>query len=665
MYCGLEVFKQIPLKPRFDTGAFSFFQERRGSYNAPAMNRESPVKNRFFVLPLLVLLLISIKPLAGQANQKVFKTVVYIPVGVTLQMKDRHWLESSWATIRSQLHVDKVYLETYRSRKLADESLVSDVKKFFTDQGVEVSGAICFSDEDNGQFVSFTYTKPEDRAYVKHVSEMTAKLFDEIILDDFFFANTKKPSDIAAKGNLSWTDFRLKTMDEVSRDLVVDAARAVNPKVKIIIKYPNWYEHFQGNGYDLAEQPKIFDEIYTGTETRDPVNTDQNLQQYESYEIMRYFDEVAPGRNGGGWVDTYSIRYIDRYAEQLWLTIFGKAREMTLFNYALLLRDATPGERPWANASSNLQWEKISARSNGKPIFASVAGDALDQVKTFAGKLGNPIGIASYRPPHATGEDFLHNFLGMIGIPIELYPIFPSQANVILLTEGASFDPNLVSEVKQQLTAGKTVIMTSGLWHALEGKGVEDLDEIRYTDHKVGATNFIGGFGPGSGTDLGHSDAPILIPQLRFLTNDAWPVVRGIADDNGFPMLLMNEYGSGRLYVMTIPENFADLYRIPGPTLNALRSYILGNFPVRIESPAKVSLFAYDNGTFIVESFQDKSTNVTVLATNAASLTDLVSGQQISGNAHKPRHPAEPATTAFSFDVAPHSYRVFRGGKVN
>ena len=35
---------------------------------------------------------------------------------------------------------------------------------------------------------------------MKHVSEFTAKHFDEIILDDFFFANTKTHSDIAAKG---------------------------------------------------------------------------------------------------------------------------------------------------------------------------------------------------------------------------------------------------------------------------------------------------------------------------------------------------------------------------------------------------------------------------------------------------------------------------------
>ncbi len=595
----------------------------------------------------------------AQTSVKPFKTVVYIPVGVALKMKDRQWLESSWAKIRSQLQVDKVYLETYRSRELADESLVSELKRFFAGQGVEVSGAICFSDSDNGQFVSFTYTKPEDRAYVKHVSEMTARLFDEIILDDFFFANTKKPSDIAAKGDRSWTDFRMQTMDEVSRDLVVGAAKAVNPKVKIIIKYPNWYEHFQGNGYDLMDQPKIFDAIYTGTETRDPVATDQNLQQYESYEIMRYFDEIAPGRNGGGWVDTFDVKYIDRYAEQLWLTVFGKAKEMTLFNYNPLLEEAKQGERPWQTVATNVEWNRIVARAKGKPIFASVAGDALDQIKPFVGKLGAPIGIASYRPPHAVGEDFLHNFLGTIGIPIELHPEFPSNADVILLTQGAAFDPNLVSEIKQQLEAGKTVVMTSGLWHALEGKGAESLDEIRYTDHKVAVTRFIGAFGPGSGSELGASP-PILIPHLRFLTNDAWPVVRGIAGDNGFPMLLMNQYGKGTLYVMTVPENFSDLYLIPDATLNAIRSYVLGNFPVRIEAAAKVSIFAYDNGTFIVESFRDEPAAVTVLATRAAALTDLVSREKLSGTAHKPRHPAEPKSTAFSIKVPPHSYRVFQ-----
>jgi len=85
----------------------------------------------------------------------------------------------------------------------------------------------------------------------------------------------------------------------------------------VTIKYPNWYGHFAGLGFDLEEGPKIFDGIYTGTETRDPDYTEQFLQQYESYQIIATRGHRA-GPQRGGWVDTFSIRYVDRYAEQLW-----------------------------------------------------------------------------------------------------------------------------------------------------------------------------------------------------------------------------------------------------------------------------------------------------------------------------------------------------------
>jgi hypothetical protein len=618
---------------------------------------------RFLRLLVLLSVLVPFTSLVATAvdSQKSFETVVYIPVAGTVKMKDRQWLESSWAAISSQVHVDKVYIETYRSRVLADDQVLEDAKKFFIQHGVKVAGAICYSDSDNGQFVSFTYTKPADRDYVKHVAESTARHFDEIILDDFFFANTKTPSDIAAKGDQSWTDFRVKTMNQVSRDLVVGPARAVNPKVKIIIKFPNWYEHFQGNGYDLDQQPKIFDGIYAGTETRDPVITDQNLQQYEGYAIARYFENIAPGRMGGGWVDTYDIRYLDRYSEQLWLTVFAKAHEMTLFNYLDLLGEPKPGDRPWQDQQTNLNWKRIEDRGKGKPTFASVAGNALDQVKPFIDRLGKPIGIASYRPAHATGEDFLHNFFGMIGIPIELYLSFPKDAGVILITESAKSDPTVVANVKASLEAGKTVILTSGLVRALRGKGMDDLVELRMTGMQEAVTSFIGAFGPGAGTSLGSAISPIFFPQIRFLTNDAWPVIRGIADNNAFPILLMNEYGKGKLFVLTIPANFTDLYEMPEPALNAIRSYVMGDFPVRLEAPAKVSLFAYDNGSFIVESFRDEPAAVTLLVSRGSSVTNLVSGERLTETRDGQRAQDANARrgSAFKVEVQPHSYMVF------
>jgi hypothetical protein len=613
---------------------------------------------------------------ATDASQQSFKTVVYIPVGTVLKMKDHAWLESSWAAISGQVHVDKVYVETYRSRVIADDALIEDVKKFFLDHGVEVAGGVCYSDVDNGQFASFTYTKAADRAYVKQVSELTAKHFDEVILDDFFFANTKTPSDIAAKGPQIWTTFRLKTMDEVSRDLVVGPMKAVNPRVKVIIKFPNWYEHFQGNGYDLENESKIFDGIYAGTETRDPVATDQNLQQYEGYGIVRYFEHIDPGKMGGGWVDTYSLNYIDRYSEQLWLTVFAKAKEMTLFNYSNLLDAAVVGERPWSGVpgtgvpEGGIEWKRIADRAKGVPTYATVAGEALDQVKPFIGKLGKPIGIASYRPYNGLGEDFLHNFFGMIGVPVEIYPTFPKDADVVLLTEVAKFDPKIVAEMNAELVAGKTVVITSGLLHALEGKGIEDLVELRYSAAPEPVTGFIGAFGPGSGTMLGQVEKPIPFPQIRFLTNDAWPVIRGIADDNAFPILLMDKYAAGTLYVLTVPDNFTDLYRIPEPALNALRSYIMGRFPVRIDAPAKVCLFAYDNQTLIVESFRDEPVEVTVMTEAATSqLTNLQTGESLTGVPGMPRRrrsalaPGSGEMTSFQMTLPPHSFAAFQEAK--
>lgn len=69
-----------------------------------------------------------------------FKVAVYIPVGVVEQMKDPAYIQKSWDSISSQVKVDKVYIETYRSGLVADDALIDSVKKFFVDHGVEVAG---------------------------------------------------------------------------------------------------------------------------------------------------------------------------------------------------------------------------------------------------------------------------------------------------------------------------------------------------------------------------------------------------------------------------------------------------------------------------------------------------------------------------------------------
>ena len=204
--------------------------------------------------------------------------------------------------------------------------------------------------------------------------------------------------------------------------------------------------------------------------------------------------------------------------------------------------------------------------------------------------------------------------------------------STVLLTESAKFDPAIVSKIKAHLEKGGNVIITSGLLRALEGKGIEQIVELHATGNVLKTTEYWGAFGAGGGASLG-STPEILVPEIDFQTNDAWPVVRGTANGRGAPLLIMDRYSKGILYVLTIPENPTDLYALPQPALTAIRQYLLRDFPVQIDAPSKVSLFAYDNHTFVVESFRDAPAQVTVSTLGSAThLRNLATGEVVEGS---------------------------------
>jgi hypothetical protein len=629
---------------------------------------------------LLCILACAAASLARAGNYQNFGVAVYIPVTIVKTFADPKVLQSEWDLISSQVKVDKVYIEVHRDRILADDQLLEDVKAFFVAHGVQVAAGSAFSDLEADQFKSYCYTNPSDRDFVRKVAERAARHFDEFILDDFFFVNTKTDSDIAAKGDRSWTDFRLALMDDAGANLILKAAKDVNPRIKVVIKYPNWYEHFQGLGFDLDKGPKMFDGIYTGTETRDPVFTDQFLQQYESYQIIRYFENIKPGGNGGGWVDTYGSLYVDRYAEQLWDTMFAKAREITLFNWRLILQKANGGTRKdWENLPTSLNFNAITGDyhpagegASPVPTYGTVAGAALRQADAVVGKLGNPIGVESYRPYQSTGEDFLHNYIGMIGIPIDLHPEFPTDAGLVLLTEDAKFDPDIVAKIKTQLEAGKSVVITSGLLRALKGKGIESICETEVSDNKVMATDYSTGFGAGNRSGLGDEDKKpgILFPEVRFLTNDAWGLVSALENGNGYPILLMDKYSKGVLYVWTIPDNFRNLYALPPAVTSAIKDVVMASFPVRIDGPSQVALFAYDNGAFIVESYLPGQAEVKVTVRGEfTKLRNLATGEVIASYVPEPprgfrrMRPDTTPKSHFLVQMLPHSFAAFAAEK--
>jgi hypothetical protein len=596
-----------------------------------------------------------------------FNAAIYARAYEVRQMGDLDRLRARFAAMEKQVKVSKIYLETHRDEILVDSETLRKAKQFFEERGIRTAGGITLTISERNRFQTFCYSDPEHRRRVQEIVELTARHFDELILDDFFFTSCKSEAEIRARGDRSWTEYRLALLDEAARELILAPARKVNPKVRVVIKYPNWYEHFQGLGFNLETGPRIFDAIYTGTETRDAVRSDQHLQPYHGYGIWRYLDNLRPGHNAGGWVDPFGSRYLDRYAEQLWLTLLAKAPEITLFDFGSIQMPVQKAQRaPWQGQGTSFDFDAMASpfrKDDGsfapELTWARVAGWSLEKIDPIIGQLGKPVGVRSYKPYHSTGEDFLHSFMGMVGIPIELGPGFPDEAPLVLLTEAAAHDPEIVGKIERQVRAGRSVVITSGLLRALQGKGIERIVELEVLEQRALVEDFRAGFG-----DPVKSRKRILIPQLHYLTNDSWSLIDAVDGAMGWPLLHDAGYAGGHLYVWTIPDNPADLYALPVPVLNQIRRTVMQGLDVRMDGPSEVSLFAYDNGTLVVESFRDEATEVSVVVKDGKALRDLETDEVLPGQTVPEgqgffRSP-DAGRVVVRAQVKPHSYRAFR-----
>ncbi|MBZ4665134.1 permease [Mahella sp.] len=541
---------------------------------------------------------------------KNFTAAIYCPVGDLVRITDLNAFAERFAWIEKHVKVGKVYLETYRHGLTIDRQQIERIRDFFRSKGIKTAGGITTDGVSNaeGGFNPFCYTNPETVKMLTEISEFTASLFDEIILDDFFFTNCRCPSCIEAKGNRTWAQFRLDLMREISENVIVKPAKRINPKVKMVIKYPNWYEHYQDSGYNLEDEPHIFDGIYTGTETRNPTYTQQHLPKYLSYFNMRYLENVAPGRNGGGWYDPYECSYnLTSYAQQAYLTLFAKAKEVMMFSLGSLL---------------NPEYS----------LCIPINGQLFDDVDKYLAELGEPIGAACYLPFHSHGEDYLHNYIGMLGIPLEPQPTYPDNAATVFLTESAAMDEDILSKIQTSLIDGADVIVTSGFLEAATPLGFQEvLANVRVTARKAFVNRYA--YSNDGGVSFGgceESAKAILIPQLEFQTNDTWELIAGIGEDNNFPILIKTLYGRGRLYILTIPENYGDLYNYPRKILLPIRQVFSKCIPVLLDSFSKIGFFAYDNHSFILHSFQPWYDEVRLeLKDGHTAIEDLVNGRII------------------------------------
>jgi hypothetical protein len=132
-------------------------------------------------------------------------------------------------------------------------------------------------------------------------------------------------------------------------------------------------------------------------------------------------------------------------------------------------------------------------------------------------------------------------------------------------------------------------------------------------------------------------------------------------------LLLRAGYAKGYLYVLTLPENFGDIYNLPPEVLTQIKRALTQDIFVRVEGPAQVSLFAYDNHTFIVESFLPDEADVKVaVAGGFTRLRNLVTGAVTVGEMEAQgsgRFGGGDPRMSFTVHLPPHSYSAFAAEK--
>lgn len=535
--------------------------------------------------------------------------------------------------------LQKVYLESHRALVTIPREQMLKVKQVFVDNGIEVAGGITLTGKvgDTAKpalFDCYCFSDTAHRAQVISLLAYTASLFDELILDDYFFSSCRCKLCIEKKGKRSWAQFKTDQMSAFSVTAIAVVKKA-NPDCKFVIKYPNWYESYQECGYDPQRQRDIFDGIYTGTETRMASFNPQHLQRYGSYSLMRWLENTAPGKNGGGWIDQGGVQHnMNIWLEQANLTLLAKARELLLFNFETCCdTDAMPA-----------------------------LGHNLLRMDKLLPQIGNPIGVSAYKPFNSQGEDHIVDYLGMCGIPFEFTPAFDFDAPVLFMGGTAACDPDVMEKLEKYVREGGVAIVTRCFAKACANRGLYDLSSVRFTDRHISGqhyhnTNFNNG-----DYMINTSPQKVSYEVMDYRNNATWADLELCVDHFGTPILTEEFYGDGTLHILNVPDNPADLYRIPaGAWYTIGKKFAMRGAQVFLAANPQVNLITYDNDVFAVYNYQEYPSPVelVLLGDEHAGFMNVESGEKYAEPIRvtpRPRRKGDCAT--FRDEMAERIYRL-------
>ena len=537
----------------------------------------------------------------AQAHKNDLRFSTYITVdAVQTCLNDADGRREALSVMKS-LGITKAFIETYRGGRVADEELLITVRDFFTSNGIDVIGGIAtvpgkdFGVRQEAQLGWFNFQHPKTQQDLEKVVRLTARVFDEMIIDDFLCSADTSEISNKARGEKSWSQYRMDLLTDLSENLFIKTARDENPDITIIIKYPQWYDRFHLFGYDVVREPKLYDKVWVGTETRGPATQRMGfVQQYEGFVNFRWLNSCSQGKVCGAWFDHIDCDEYD-FINQAYQTILAGAQEIVLFNYFDLM-NGHKGHHFLRRQFSSL---------------VKLAG----MIKQEPAK-----GIYGYKPPHSDNKNeyYIFDFMGMIGVPLLPTSLYPENADVIFLPSQAAADKKLIERIEHSVSNGKTVVVTPGLLKAKANNEqllkLAGLQSVEYGE-QVQVNNIIW---ENRKISL---QKPINMPAKLYASN-AQMLLAAENKKNELPFLTKNEHPSGgKVFVLNVDtfseKDFKAINEVllapkpipwldlPDELLNVIREAFLDPLKISFKGKGRISLNLFGEDNFVICNFND------------------------------------------------------------
>ncbi|MCK0147235.1 hypothetical protein MWU78_16370 [Arenibacter sp. F26102] len=517
--------------------------------------------------------------------------------------------------------ITKVYLEVYRGGLVVAPSLLAETTTYFTQNGFEVVGGIAtvpggdIGVKQEGELGWFNWQNPKTQQDMKKVMLDAAPIFDTFIVDDFLCTGDISLESKAAKGDRSWSDYRRQLMTELASSIFIDPAKSINPDIHMIIKYPQWYDRFHMFGYDVETGPKLFDEVWVGTETRGQYTQRFGfVQPYEGFVNYSWIKSLAGKKIGGAWFDHGDCDALD-FVEQAYQSVLAGANELVMFNYGSFVNGHA------GHHLLRMDFEKLARLAK--------------TLKT------SPIhGVAGYKPPHsdAGGDLYIMDFIGMFGIPLIPTAYYPEDAATIFLPTQAAADPNIVGKVVASHKQGKRIIMTAGFLATVDdNKKLSKLAGILKPEVGVVSAEKI--ILDGSETTL---ERPLDI-EATMEIKKATALLEVKSGNSTIPYLTKSK--DGQVYVLnTHTFSEADfkavgevllcprplgLLDLPTSWANVIRTAFNEQLKIELNAPTRITMQPMENGDLILHNYNKEEVELQLNGLEVDDLLDAFTGQKL------------------------------------